>query len=551
MKHVKKLLSAVLVLVLALTMVLPVAAEGTNTLTIKSKTSGHTYQAYQVFAGTLDNADKVLSDITWGSAIPEESQADTLAKIKKITAGNPATPLFADCKTAADVAAVLGEHKNDAELVDKFATVISGCVQGNPATNGDGEPAVNEAGEYVYQISNLDDGYYFVNEAAQKSETGNSYTKFMLQVVGNTEVNAKTDVPTAEKKVNENEKYPDANNPYGNGYNDVADYNIGDKVPFSFYSKVPDMSNFETYKYIFRDEMSTGLTFNNDVVVTIGTTTLTKDTDYTVTPTEKGFKVEIINLKDITAATKDAEIRVDFTARLNENAAVGLPGNPNTMTLEYSNNPNDTNETTTGNPDTVIVFTYEIDVNKVDGKDKTPLDGVQFKLYRKVTGEDGTTVNEYVTVEGGKVTGWATTKEGGTTLTTASGGTFAVSGLDAGTYYLEETQPKEGYNTLAESVELTIKATTKNGQDWAGGPTDGATALTALELKTKIDGKETTTTATKDQLTGGKVTTTVENYTGATLPSTGGIGTTIFYVVGGILVVGAAVLLIAKKRTKM
>ena len=195
--------------------------------------------------------------------------------------------------------------------------------------------------------------------------------------------------------------------------------------------------------------------------------------------------------------------------------------------------------------------TYEIDVNKVDGKDKTPLDGVQFKLYRKVTGEDGTTVNEYVTVEGGKVTGWATTKEGGTTLTTASGGTFAVSGLDAGTYYLEETQPKEGYNTLAESVELTIKATTKNGQDWAGGPTDGATALTALELKTKIDGKETTTTATKDQLTGGKVTTTVENYTGATLPSTGGIGTTIFYVVGGILVVGAAVLLIAKKRTKM
>lgn len=551
MKHVKKLLSAVLVLVLALTMVLPVAAEGANTLTIKSKTSGHTYQAYQIFAGTLDSEDKVLSDITWGSAISEANQAATLEKIQGIKAGDPATALFADCKTAADVAAVLGEHNNDADLVDKFATVISECVQGNPATSGD--PSGSDAEGYVYQIPNLADGYYFVNETDQTSEIGNSYTKFMLQVVGNTEVNAKTDVPTAKKKVQENIKETPGDANYGDGYNDVADYNIGDTVPFSFYSKVPDMTNFKTYKYIFHDEMSAGLTFNDDVVVTIGTTTLTKGTDYTVTTTEKGFEVEIANLKAITAATKNADIRVNFTATLNGNAVVGLPGNPNTMTLEYSNNPNDSNDTTKGNPDTVIVFTYEIDVNKIDGANKDTLDGVQFKLYKEVPGEEegAEPVKEYVTVdEKGKVTGWNTNKEAdGTTLTTANGGTFAVSGLDDGEYYLEETKPKDGYNTLSGPVKLTITASTTNGQAWENGQANAA--LTALKLTTEIDGKATETKDEDVQLTGGKVTTTVENFTGATLPSTGGIGTTIFYVVGGILVVGAAVLLIAKKRTRM
>lgn len=536
MKHVKKLLSAVLVLVLALTMVLPVAAEGETTYSIKIQNdkTGHTYEAYQIFAGDLStdtNGAAILSNITWGSGVDATKAQAT----------------FGDANTKADA---LNESN-----AKEFATQVSACL----ATSATG--TANTQVDYIlsngnpakgYVISNLEPGYYLIKDMDDSLDNkADAYTAYILEVVKDVEATPKSDVPTAEKKVQENSEKYDIDGGYRPGYNDVADYNIGDTVPFSFYSTVPDMSNFATYKYIFHDDMSDGLTFNQDSVkVHINNSEINSGYKVALKADGNGFTVTFDDLK--TVANKDDKIRIDFTATLNENAAVGLPGNPNTMTLEYSNNPNDSNDTTKGNPDTVIVFTYEIDVNKVDGENHDlKLEGVQFKLYKEVPGEEegADPVKEYVTVNtNGKVTGWTTNKEAdGTTLTTANGGTFAVSGLDDGTYFLEETQPKDGYNTLAQPVKLEIKATTNNGQEWTDK--DPGTALTALTLKTTID-PEHESTSTGD-VASGKVTTTVENYTGATLPSTGGIGTTIFYVVGGILVVGAAVLLIAKKRTRM
>lgn len=139
----------------------------------------------------------------------------------------------------------------------------------------------------------------------------------------------------------------------------------------------------------------------------------------------------------------------------------------------------------------------------------------------------------------------ADTKEGGSVLTTASGGNFAVIGLDDGVYYLEETKPKDGYNTIKDPIQVTISAVTANGQNWTDGT--AANALTALNITI---GEGDDASMTQGSADTGSVSTIVKNNKGIELPGTGGIGTTIFYIVGGILVVGAAVLLIAKKRTK-
>lgn len=533
MKHLKKLLSAILVMAMALTMALPAAAADNNTLTINAKTVGHQYEAYQVFAGKI--SDNKLVDITWGDGVNGEA---LLTALKTETFFEGA---FAEATDAAGVAKALDGQTDKGEFANKFAEIVSKNLteQKHVGTVGDNK---------VCTITGLPDGYYFVKDGTVS--TGDTYTKFILWVTENQTVTAKTDVPMAEKKVQENTKYPGAENPYGTGYNDVADYNIGDTVPFSFYSKVPDMSNFKSYKYIFHDVMSAGLTFNDDVKVTIGGTDVTASCE--VKETNSGFDVIFADLKQVAGITTGQEIRIDFRATLNTSAEIGLPGNPNTMTLEYSNNPNDETQTTTGTPDTVIVFTYELDVTKVDGAtlgndgaitDATKkLEGVQFKLKNS----DGkyVIISEEAATEG-KVKGWSDTEDGGSVLTTAAGGKFAVIGLDDGIYYLEETKPLDGYNTIKDPIKVTISAETENGQNWTDGT--AANALTALNITVGEGDKASTTGGAADT---GIVSTIVENNKGVELPGTGGIGTTIFYVVGGILVVGAAVLLIAKKRTK-
>lgn len=529
MKKMKKLLSLVLSVAMVVAMGITVFADTptTYTLTIASSNSGHIYEAYQVFTGDL--AKNTLSNVVWGSGVAGD------ALLTELRNDNNTKGDFSACTDAKAVAEKVATFADNSEKLDAFAKIV-----GKHLTDTKGISSYSDTNKN-YTISNLNAGYYFVKDAdnSLSGEGKDSYTKFILKLVKDETVTPKTDTPSAEKKVKENVKTGDWQNDgkYGQQYNDVADYNIGDDVPFAFYSKVPDMSNYTSYNYIFEDKMDAGLTFKNDVTFKIGNKTLVKDTDYSVVTENLGdsctFHVVINDLKKIEGINKGDEIRVTFTAKLNANAVIGNPGNANEMKLKYSNNPNDNDSKGETPWDKVVVFTYELDTTKVDGTDTTKvLKDAEFKLYRK----NSSNTNEYVKVEDGKVKGWTTNADEASVLKSGNDGKFVVKGLDDGTYYLKETKAPSEYNLLASDIKLEIKATTTNGQNWNG--TDKA--LTAIEIKVN-DGNTTSGT-------NGTVSTTVENNKGSVLPSTGGIGTTIFYVIGGILMVGAGVILVSRRR---
>lgn len=521
MKKMNKLLA----LVLAMVMVLGLAASAfaddpateptapeTFNLTITGTKAGHTYAVYQIFTGDISGSSPnyVLSNIKYGqNYVPEGKNVGEVVPESVITA-------ITDADTFAQSVTLTGEVFKTVESADTSTTIT-------------GLPA----------------GYYLVKDSG--TVTGqDAYTKFILQVVGDTSVAVKSDVPTVEKKVKENVKNVNGDNDVRipeytltDHYNDVADYNIGDKVPFELIGTLPDnLADYDTYKYYFHDTLSSGLTYNNDAVVYVvnGNEKTNVTNAFSVSCVNGALEIKCENITAIegVTVTKDSYIVVDYTATLNNAAVIGLEGNPNKVYLEFSNNPNEGGEGNTGTTpeDKVIVFTYELDVTKVDGQDKNKkLEGAEFKLHNSA--------NKWVVVDtNGKVTGWAENVEGGSTLTSDANGLFKVIGLDDGTYYLKETKAPTGYNLLANEIELQVIATTANNQTWAYTPSD---ALTALKIKV---GDVTTDGDTNSGIVG----TTVENNAGATLPSTGGIGTTIFYVLGGMLVVCAVVLMVSKKR---
>ena len=268
-------------------------------------------------------------------------------------------------------------------------------------------------------------------------------------------------------------------------------------------------------------------------------------TGYTVTPsaaaTAGGGSLTITfdDLKTVASVTSDSEIVVKYTAKLLNTAVIGQPGNPNKVYLEYASNPNFSG---TGTPptsrtpeDTVLVFTYQLNVNKVDGADTTKhLSGAEFKLKCVKAEAEATWNGKWVTVADNKVIGWVDTQDKGTALTTGTDGLAWVAGLDAGTYELYETKAPVGYNRVKDPITIVISATLDKGED--------TPALTALTIKVGSGAAE------DGNMAGGTVATTVQNNAGATLPETGGIGTTLFYIIGGTLVVGAAVFLVIRKR---
>jgi len=488
-------------------------------ITINNADPGHTYQAYQIFTGDIsgDYPNYVLSNIELGEGVSENFL--------------PISVNGTDYATLEALTEALNTNN-----VDAFAKAASEKL-GTPAAS-----STFVEGQYTIPLSQP--GYYFVKETTANMPDGEAYTKFMVQVVGNVALEPKTATTTHEKKVQENEKYTEnatsANAyQYGEGYNDVADYCIGDDVPFSLYSKVPDLTHYDRYLMVFHDKMDPGLTFNADSVeVIVGETHLINGTNYTVnTACDDGctFEVRIHDLK----AYSGQNVRVDFTAELNSSAVIGLDGNLNKSKLSFSNNPNNTGDgttdgdTTTTPWDEVVVFTYELDVTKVDGTDNTLLKDAKFVLKNDK--------NQFATVDAnGKLTGWVNSQEAATPLVSDENGRFKVSGLDDGTYSLIETKAPENYNKLANPITIVISANTSNGHAYSSTDSENP-ALT--DLKVKVDNTEGTgNTAT------GIVKASVKNNKGAILPTTGGIGTTIFYVAGGVLVLLAVVLLVTKRR---
>lgn len=551
MRKVKKLLGLLLAAVMVLAMGVPTfAASGSYTLTISGASDGHTYEAYQIFAGDLSENEQTLSNVKWGDGVNGEA---LLAALK----GTEEEPTaYQTCMTAADVAKVLESYENNSSEMKAFADIAG---QHLTKTTSGTASAYNEDSK-SYTISGLAAGYYLVKDKDDSVPGTDAYTDFILKVVQNTTVTPKSDVPTVEKKVQEDDKY-NQDGGYGNGYNDVADWNIGDAVPFKLIGTLPtNFADYDTYQYIFHDTLSAGLSLNQDTIHVYmasdkaGTKDKKELHGYTVNVpgTEEenqcSFEVAFADLTNSETVgeevTANKYIIVEYTATLNKDAEIGLPGNPNRVYLEFSNNPNSGGEGDTGKTpeDKVIVFTYELDATKVEGGDGEnagkKLKDAEFKLY------DAN--GKYVIVDDeGKVTGWADNEEGGSTLKSGEDGLFKVIGLDDGTYYLKETKAPDGYNMITDPIKIEIKATTVNDQEWTAmeGPSD---ALTALEIKVTVG--STTTSGTGDTESG-IVATDIENNKGAELPETGGMGTTIFYVLGAILVLGAGGLLIARRRT--
>lgn len=522
MKKLKKLGSVLLALAVMFVMTSTAFADGETTysLTITNTKAGHTYNVYQIFTGDISgNAGSyVLSTLKYG----KNYTPGTYAKGDRVPENDAA--LTALTNSATDINEWVQNFNPTGEV---FKTQSSS----NENTVIDGLPA----------------GYYLVKDSTAIS--GNdAATQYILQVVGNTTVKVKSDVPAVIKKVKENNKTVggignDPNMPgytLGSGYSDVADYNIGDNVEFLLVGSMPDnLAEYDKYKYYFHDTLSAGLTYNNDAVVTLktGNTETDVTTSFNITCTDGSLEIKCEDVTKLTGISADSYIVVTYSAKLNSGAEIGLDGNTNKVKLEFSNNPNKGGEGSTGTTpeDQVVVFTYELDVTKVAyGENNTEimLEGAEFKL------KSG---NKWAIVDSNnKVTGWADTEAGGSTLISGSDGTFKVIGLDAGTYNLVETKAPTGYNLLDNPVVIEIIATTSNTQSWDGIPSH---ALTKLEIKVG----ETTTEGNTET---GIVSTTVVNNAGTVLPSTGGIGTTLFYVIGGVLVLAAIVLLVTRRRMR-
>lgn len=543
MKTTKKLV-ALLTAALLLMALLPTAlAEGTTTysITITTAQSGHTYTAYQIFGGELStntSNDKVLSNIVFGTGVSEAGK----------------TALLAFTSPASTDAAALAGGINQGN-VSSFAELAAEAANLGTGTSVDYDGA---AGGCV--ISGLNPGYYLVIDTYTSTEGSKSdaLSSYMVTVVGDATVASKHSYPTVVKKVYEADY---TGTDFGTGYNDVADYSIGDAVPFHLIGTIPDMGAYDNYYYCFHDTLSAGLTApaSADVKVYLSTDAVLDDTDhnvtseFTVTVSGQTITASIANLKPYVDAAKEAQFNathviVAYSATLNTSAVIGLDGNPNTVTLEYSNDPNhsgdgDTNPTGQTPEDKVIVFTYQLDVTKVDGQDTTKkLPGAKFVLL------DGG-ADHVAQISGGKFDGWVTIPQPDPTtgkvtwpancvLTSGTDGVFSVAGLEDGLYNLREIEAPAGYNLLQADVTLQIDARTENGQAWNGTASSALTALWVAVGETESNGNTST----------GAVSVKVSNNQGSVLPATGGIGTTMFYVIGSVLVIGAVVLLVSKKR---
>ena len=498
MKYMKKFMALLAVLTLALTMAVPAFAETTTptkyTITINNGTGN--YAAYQIFKGDLH--EKTLSNIEWGDNVTDEGRTkfgNAADKAKTIT-------------TEADAKAFAVE-------VAKYLT--------DPAA-GTGTDSITVSGPGYYLIKNTSVG------------EGEVFTDYILRVVGDVKVNPKSGKPTLDKQIRHNET---------GLWGVVGDNQIGDTVEFRTLTTVPIVSGYTQYTYVIHDEMSAGLTSNvrsnEDVTIKVNDETVLDKNYYTVTVDEVNTNKFTVTV-DVLNAIKDGKMVAGdtlytyYTGILNENAKVYNDGKQdNKAYLEYSNNPHN-NTTTNKTPEKVVYdWTFKMEVNKIDGESNAPLSDAKFVLSKNgsrslgTIGDDGTPSNtkDLISLIENSDGSYTVAPAGHTGTYVMTAGNITIKGLDDATeYYLYETKAPAGYNRLTDAVKFKITA------DY------DETGKNCTSVTTKVN---------EDAPQAG-LSITVKNNKGAALPSTGGIGTTLFYVIGGGLMAVAAVLLVTKKR---
>lgn len=511
-KKLKRLVALALSVVMVLAMSVFAFAEDKNVNLTK-----HTFNAYQIFAGTWSG--ETLTDITWGNGVKDKALLSELD-----------STVFGKCKSAADVAKILDGKSGEDSVVVNFAKKVARNVIPDNVIKG-----TSAAG--IVNLSAA--GYYLIEDVTDVTGKDDAKNLSILKVsnAGSVSPTVKTDKPKLEKKVQ------DTNDSTGQttGWQDSADYDIGDSIPYQLTAILGDISNYDKYYLKFTDTM-THLTLNlNSVKVTVNGKVLkynatdSSKSEYTL-QWNKSTKEMAVEIEDVIAlgAESGQEVVVTYNATLDADATIGYEGNPNVADLTYSNNPNNAGKGETGKTpeDKNIVFTYDVIANKTD-KDGEKLTGAVFELFKKnaKTGE-----YESLGIKGG-------TKDGDNITVDENTTKFEWKGLDDGEYKLVEVVAPEGYNKIA-AQQFTITADhdiTSDNPKLKSLIGSGATIPFTANKKPDKDGN--------DQLNG-ELATNVVNEKGSTLPSTGGIGTTIFYVVGAILMVGAAVLLITKRRAE-
>ena len=498
-KAIKKLLAALLAVAMLCAMAVPAfAASSSNDgkITINNAVSGQTYTIYRILELEYDqtnNAYRYTAVAAWNTFINTRS-----------------SDLKVDNATGT-VTWVNSDKNNNSSAIQNFADAAGKWASDNTIANDGSQKA---SGSTV-TFTDLPLGWYLVVS---------SLSNGAICSIGTTDkevtINEKNGAPTVDKEVLE-----DSTNTYGKG----NDADVGDTVTFRATIKVTDG---DPKNYVLHDKMSDGLTFKGITSVTrtnAGTSTsdtLNENTHYTlkqgagvtVDPNctfELAFKENVLKPNDV--------VVVEYTAVINEKAVIGSTGNPNEATLEYKDG-------TRGTSSSTKTYTWKIDIYKYFQDStavKKPLQGATFVLYR----QNSSNIPEYAKISADKIE-WVTEKEQATPLTSDKEGKIAISRLDADTYYLEETKAPTGYNPLTSPIEIKIEHSTMN-------ETSASATITYKQQGTEDSATNITSTENRVE---------VENKTGTTLPSTGGMGTTLFYVVGGGLMVAAIVLLVTKKR---
>lgn len=501
----KRIFTLMLALMMVLALSVTAFAAGPYTITINNSAAGHTYEAYQIFAGDLETANgkTVLTNITWGSGVTTQGQAalgDAAAKAESLTT------------------------EEDARA---FAKAVAPYL-----TN----PSVSTAGDGTYTIANLDSGYYLVKDKDNTlTNADDFYTAYLMKVVGNVTAAPKGDKPTLNKQIKHNE-----NGEWGV----VGDNQIGDTVEFRTITKVPNTSGYTKYDYIIHDTMSAGLTSNvktsADITIKVNDATVLPAEYYTVTANGNSFSVQVDILKAIQDGklAHDNELYTYYTGVLNADAKVYDEGKQdNVAYLEYSNNPNvDTDKGKTPEKK-VYDWTFKMGINKVN-ENGGQLTGAKFALSKNGTlkvadmncNDEGipavtTGLIGMVKISDGE---YRVAVDGDTDVVyVVDAGNPVIKGLDdAIDYYLYETKAPAGYNLMSEPVHFIISASyAADGSNYTSVTVTVGAAAASDTLSANV-----------------------VNKSGSTLPETGGIGTTIFYVLGSLLVVGAGVVLITRKR---
>ena len=524
-KTIKKLLAALLAVAMVCAMAIPAFAYNPGE-TKEDLNTKHDYGAFQIFEGVISKDNETLSDVNWGSNIdpdnflPQLKSADTIG------------PLFANANSAQDVLEVISQWHDSDDNSIAFARVV--CHYLYPDANANPTPV---ATDHTGGINIPKSGYYLIVDTSTFSDDDfyHAYNSFFLLNVPQTPyvvlVNHKVVKPTVEKEVYDNNDIGSTG-----GWGSSADHAINEPFQFRLIAKLPASENngraydyYKKYTVCFNDTLSDGITFDklDTVEITNGDgSTPQVINNYTLDPNDpqSSFKLSIDDVKTcVPDLNKGATITVTYTAHLNDKATVNTANgskttdNKNSVYLEYSNNPRiDTSLDHTITSE-VCVYTYQLNNTKYrdEVNENNKLAGAGFRLYSNEAcnaedeiklkmNDDGTYSRDF------------STEGKGVEMRSNKDGQFNVKGLDAGTYYLKETTPPKDYNACADK-EIVISATHDVNH----------VELDSSKLSTTIINKKAG---------------------GITLPSTGGIGTTIFYVVGGGLMVAAIVLLVTKKR---